>query len=206
MERSSRFISLSGWSGVAAGLCALAGAGIADGMIDGYRGRGLSDTLDFRIDRLDVHDISLIHGRLSGIDQKLLVLASIVFVSACLSAFFFTYLRSKKEGMPLWGTSSKRLMWNTLFPIAIGGLVILRMLERGEQILISPLCLIFYGLALINGSKFTLGEIKYLGYLEILLGIINLWTPGQGLIFWALGFGVLHIIYGILMWWKYERT
>jgi hypothetical protein len=72
--------------------------------------------------------------------------------------------------------------------------------------LIAPTCLLFYGLALINASRYTLGEIRYLGCCELILGIISLWVPGYGLIFWAAGFGVLHIIYGIIMWWKYERV
>ena len=64
--------------------------------------------------------------------------------------------------------------------------------------------LIVYGLALINGSKYTLGEIRYLGYAELITGIISLWLPEYGLYFWAFGFGLLHIIYGFTMWWKYD--
>jgi len=81
-----------------------------------------------------------------------------------------------------------------------------RLIEAGAVGFIAPGCLIFYGLALVNGSKYTLGEVKWLGYGQILLGIINLWWVGNGLYFWALGFGVLHIVYGTLMWWKYERS
>jgi len=84
--------------------------------------------------------------------------------------------------------------------------VILKMLELGYYELIAPCCLIFYGLALVNGSKYTLGEVKYLGYGQVVLGIMNLWLLGYGLYFWAAGFGILHIIYGTLMWWKYERN
>jgi len=79
------------------------------------------------------------------------------------------------------------------------------MLQLKEYGLLAPSCLIFYGLALVNGSKYTLGEVRYLGYFQVILGIINLWMPGNGLLFWALGFGILHIIYGMVMWWKYER-
>jgi uncharacterized membrane protein HdeD (DUF308 family) len=71
--------------------------------------------------------------------------------------------------------------------------------------LVAPGCLIFYGLGLINASKYTLDEIRYLGYLQIILGIINLWFVGYGLYFWAMGFGAMHILYGVYMWMKYER-
>jgi hypothetical protein len=88
----------------------------------------------------------------------------------------------------------------------VGGIFLLKLIENGTYGLIAPGCLIFYGLALINGSKYTLSEIKYLGYCEIFLGIIGCWFTGLGLYFWAVGFGVLHIIYGTVMWFKYERN
>jgi hypothetical protein len=97
-------------------------------------------------------------------------------------------------------------LWNTLVPIGAGGFVVLRMAALGYYQLVAPACLIFYGLALINGSKFTLGEVKFLGYMILAIGLVNLWMPSYGLYFWALGFGIFHIFYGLIMWWKYERT
>ena len=70
---------------------------------------------------------------------------------------------------------------------------------------VAPACLIFYGLALVNASKYTLTDIRYLGYCEIILGLVNVVFIGYGLYFWAAGFGLLHIVYGTAMWWKYER-
>ena len=70
---------------------------------------------------------------------------------------------------------------------------------------VAPTCLAFYGLALINGSKYTLSDIKYLGLLEVALGCICLFIPGYGLLFWAIGFGALHVLYGIIMWNKYDK-
>jgi len=186
MERSSRFISLSGWSGIAAGICALGGAFAAMHFIREYNTH--TDTISLVL--------------LEGI---LLVVAGITFVAALISAFIFTYIRSRRAGVPVWGKSALRLMFNTAIPLAAGGFVVFRMLEMKEYGLLAPSCLIFYGLALVNGSKYTLGEVRYLGYFQIILGIINLWLPGNGLLFWALGFGILHIIYGMVMWWKYER-
>jgi hypothetical protein len=97
-------------------------------------------------------------------------------------------------------------MINVIIPLAVGGIFLLRSMQLGQYELIAPGCLIFYGLALINASKYTLGEIRYLGYCELLLGLINLWMIGYGLYFWAAGFGLLHITYGIIMWNKYERV
>jgi hypothetical protein len=181
MERSSKFISLSGLSGISAGICALLGAWFASQKIGSYES---IDTLQ----------------------NDLLLIALITFVVAFITAFLFTYLRSKKTGMPLWGTTTLRLFWNTFIPLAVAGLFLFRSMQLGHYELIAPGCLIFYGLALVNASKYTLGEVRYLGYGQIILGIINLWMIGYGLYFWAAGFGFLHIIYGILMWYKYEHV
>ena len=92
-----------------------------------------------------------------------------------------------------------------LLPLVSGGLFILAMVQYNAWIFIAPACLIFYGIALVNASKFTLNEVKYLGICQIVLGLISTQFIGYGLYFWAFGFGVLHILYGIIMWLKYER-
>lgn len=199
MERSSRFISLSGWSGIAAGICALAGAWYAHGMIKDYK-------LQNDGDLYSANGISLFGNGQWSLSEKLVVLGAIIFVSAFVLAFVFTYLRSKKQNIPVWGSTARRLMWNTAIPLVAGGIFVLAMLQHNYYDLVSPACLIFYGLALINGSKYTVGEVRYLGYSELALGVINLWSVGNGLYFWAIGFGVFHIIYGLIMWWKYDRV
>lgn len=192
MERSSRFISLSGLSGIAAGICALVGAGIASQKINCWV-KG-----DCQLSRL-------IGTAGTELLNELFWIATLTFVAAFISAFFFTYIRSKKNGIPIWGATTMRLFWNTVIPIAVGGIFLLKLMELGAYQLVAPGCLIFYGLALVNASKYTLGEVRYLGYGQLLLGIFNLWLIGYGLQFWAMGFGVLHIVYGIVMWYKYER-
>jgi hypothetical protein len=197
MERSSRFISLSGWSGIAAGVCALIGAWLAVGRINAYKlSTHANDADGYRGGWSEIRD---------ALSIELLFIAAGVLFAAVVLAFLFTYIRSKKNNLPIWDKTAKRLMWNTLLPLLAGGIVILKTVEMGHYLVVAPLCLVFYGLALVNGSKYTLGEVKYLGYGQILLGLINLWMPGYGLVFWAAGFGGLHILYGIVMWWKYER-
>ncbi|MDP4261066.1 MAG: hypothetical protein Q8941_00930 [Bacteroidota bacterium] len=194
MERSSRFISLSGLSGVAAGFFALAGAGIARYFI--------FKNYYFRYNELgnwDEHEFIKLKIQLIG-------LAAAVFAAAFLSAFYFTWKKSSKQGISLWNHTSRRLFWNMIIPLVAGGVFILGMLQYSDWRFISPACLIFYGLALVNASKYTLTDIRYLGYCEIVAGLINMQWVGYGLYFWALGFGALHIIYGVIMWWKYERN
>jgi len=198
MERSSRFISLSGWSGVAAGVCALVGAWFANREIPLFLHE------NYPANDLERGKYIFRHGS-AALFNQLFLIAIIVLIAALISAFFFTFLRSKKTGTPLWGNTAKRLSINMAIPLIVGGLFIMQMLKLEYYVLIPPACLIFYGLALVNASKYTLGEVRYLGYGQLILGVINIWLPEYGLYFWAAGFGVLHIVYGLVMWYRYEK-
>ena len=111
----------------------------------------------------------------------------------------------KKNNLPIWDKTSRNVLINGLIPMISGGLFIAGMLYNNLEILVSPACLIFYGLALVNASKYTFSDVKYLGITEIALGILNVFYLHFGLYFWAFGFGICHIVYGVVMWWKYER-
>lgn len=193
MERSSRFISLSGWSGISAGICALIGGWVAHPYIYGQK------EIHFR----DVHEYRNLWQMLSN--SRLWWIALLTLISALVLAVLFTWLRSKREGFSMMNSTSKRLMINAAVPMVAGGLFLLKLVEQGAFELIAPGCLIFYGLGLVNASKYTLEELRYLGYCEILLGLLSMFFFGYGLYFWMAGFGLLHIAYGTYMWLKYER-
>ena len=196
MEQSGRFISLSGLSGIAAGICALIGAYFAHCYILAWGIEYWSMDLPSRQTASTSEALLLGH---------LVVIALLTFIGAFLSAFLFTYLKSRKDNASMWSSATIRLFWNMVIPLAVGAVFLVKMILVGDFGLVAPGCLIFYGLALVNASKYTLGEIRYLGYGQLLLGMINLLMIGYGLYFWAIGFGLLHIIYGAAMWWKYER-
>lgn len=193
MNRSSRFISLSGLSGISAGLCALAATIYIWPVWLTVRGK------------LQTTD-AIQHYPETNVQSLLISTGIITFSAALLLALLFTWMRSKKTNTSIWGSTAKRLMINTAIPLIAGAFVTYRLLELDLVGLIAPACLIFYGLALLNGSKYTVSEIRWLGICQIILGLVNLWLIGYGLIAWAIGFGVLHILYGALMWWKYERV
>lgn len=190
MERSARFLSLSGWSGIWAGAVALAGSAVAWKWMNGvsyFAGR---------------YDQALTDELFS----RYLLLAVSIFALAFAGGFYFTYRKNRKSGLPIWNSASRKMVVNLAIPLAAGAVTVLAFAFRGDWIYVSPACLIFYGLALINGSKYTLSDIKYLGLTEILLGCAGLFmNPGYGLYLWALGFGLLHIVYGIIMWRKYDQ-
>lgn len=185
MERSSRFISLSGLAGVFAGIYALIGAWIADTYL-------MNETYTNRAGHLE-HQTSLI------------LVALAVLVISVVTAIFFTTRNAKRKSQKIWDKTSRRMLLNLAIPLLAGGAFLVLLLVQNTFYLIAPLMLLFYGLALINASKYTLDDIRYLGYCEILLGLIATWFYGHGLLFWSIGFGWLHIIYGGSMYWKYER-
>lgn len=195
MERSSRFISLSGLSGVFAGLTALIGSLIVFFYLD----------YDLRyFDPKSFFGNPSILLKISDI-YFLITLAALIFSIAVFFGFIFTYRKAKKQGLKIWNNSSKQLLINLLIPLLTGGIFCFLLLYHRFIFLIAPATLLFYGLALINAGKYTLSEIRWLGISEVILGLIATAIPGYGLIAWAIGFGVLHIIYGIVMYYRHDR-
>lgn len=191
MERSSKFLSLSGLAGIMAGIYALSGAFIA------YK------FFYFNPDQI-VYSTTK-PGSLSSDLLKVIFLALIILLLAISTAIFLSYKKANKRHEKFWNPTARRLLINMAVPLLAGGLLILIMISKGLIGLIAPLTLLFYGLALYNASKFTYEEVKSLGLIEIGLGLISSYFVGYGLFFWALGFGVVHIIYGIYMHYRYER-
>lgn len=198
MDKSSRFISLSGWSGVSAGLIALITAYIAYGIL-GSMGLDLSDPIEN-----GMYETTISNGLSSQPLYTLIVLGIGALVLAVTAGIFFTTRAAKKNNQKIWGFQTKRLLVSLSIPLIVGGLFCLILLFRNNIVLIAPLTLIFYGLGLINASKYTLQEIRGLGMIQVVLGLLAACCTGYGLFFWAFGFGVMHIIYGIYMQLKYK--
>ena len=137
---------------------------------------------------------------------QLLFAATITLIIAVSIGIVLTVKKAKKKGQPIWGSTSKRLLVNLLLPLLAGGCFSLALAYHGLFGLIAPVTLIFYGLSLLNASKYTLGDIRNLGLLEIALGLIASFFIGYGILFWAIGFGALHIVYGVVMYFKYDKV
>jgi hypothetical protein len=185
MEESSRFLSLSGLSGVLVGIYAILGAFLAESIIytNQLFGWLLGDNMMF----------------------DLMIIAAITLVLSLLTVILLTYRKAKREGTKIWNPGSKLMMINLAIPLFTGGAFILIFVFKGTYEIAAPGCLIFYGLALINAAKFTRQEIFFMGLIQVSLGILAALFPSLGLLFWALGFGVIHIIYGTLMYFRYDR-
>jgi len=194
MEESSRFLSLSGLSGVFAGLIALAGAAIA--VFAFFNGRILLK---------GGFIISGIAMEVDNLKIKLFSEAAIILVLALSIALYFSYRKSVRKGLRMWTPVSKKLLINLFVPLITGGLLILIFYSQHHWQLVIPAMLIFYGLGLVNAGKFTYSEVFYLGLAEIITGLLAAIFPVYGIIFWSFGFGLLHIFYGLAMYRKYER-
>ena len=194
MERSSKFLSLSGLSGVSAGIIALVGAAVVYGRVGllSYPG-SYYKSLSNSISR-------------AAADRFFITVAMAVLVAALLSGAFFTVRKARRQGQLVWNQTSRRLLWAMLVPLATGGVFCLVLLLHNLIWLAFPGTLIFYGLALLSGSRYTVRDVESLGYCEVGLGLLALFFPGYNLLTWAVGFGVLHIVYGLAMYYKYERN
>lgn len=197
MERSSRFISLSGLSGIAAGIIALLGAGAVYWYLEMNP-----------FDQKRAYYLAARSAEKWGLDYVSFFLldALIVLLLAVSAGIFFTTRKAKAKGHKIWDPLTRRLLINLMIPLVTGGMFCLALFAHGLIGLIAPSTLVFYGLALINASKYTFNDIRYLGICEIILGMIGPFQLGFGLELWAIGFGLLHIIYGTVMYFKYERA
>ena len=183
MERSSKFLSLSGLSGVSAGIVALVGAAVAHWKTQQTEAANLTR--------------ELVHFLVAD--------AALVLVVAVSLTVFFSIRLAKKKNLPFWNNTAKYLLADLVIPLITGGIVMAILYKQGVLVYLAPLSLVFYGLALLNASKYTFRAVRYLAVSEIILGLLAVLLLDWQLWFWALGFGVLHIVYGVFGYWKLEK-
>jgi len=184
MNKSTRFISLSGLSGIMAGIYALIGASYAYWLVT-----------------TSVKGYLILDGRIFNI---ILIDLFLIAFFTIITAVLLTNRKAKKNGEKLLDKTALRDIGSFLIPLVTGGVYILIILNQQKYGQTGALMLLFYGLALVNASKYTLGKIKYLGYIEIILGLICAIIPGYGFWLWVIGFGIMHIVYGVIMHFKYD--
>lgn len=187
MDRSTRFISLSGLSGVSTGIIALGGVLVA------YQ------TFFKEKNYLVYHAIQL--NKMDVI--SLLIIATVTLILSIVCAIFFTKRKTKKRNQKIVNQQTKELLINLLIPLVTGGMLCLMLLNNGFVGVLAPITLIFYGLALVNASKYTLTELRNLGLIQILLGLLAFQFINYSLLFWAFGFGIVQIFYGLIIQKKY---
>lgn len=186
MERSSKFLSLSGWAGILVGLYALIGTYIAYNVYQFNPQNYLEANPNYAL-------------------GQVIILATAILLCALITAVYISYRESEKRREKLWNPTSRKLAWDMAVPFAVGGVLISLLAVQNLTGLAAPLSLLFYGLSLFNAGKYTYSEIRTLGYLEIVLGLLALCFIPYSLLIWAMGFGLAHIIYGVYMYLKYQK-
>jgi hypothetical protein len=194
MSKSSQTLSLSGLSGVLAGLYALAGAGYADYLLSAH------EVTDYTESRGEIT------FPMDAMSLQLIGLAAVIVLASIVTGIVLSAKKTKKMGETLWNASSRRLLINFSIPLVTGGLLVLILLLKGYYELIAPMMLLFYGMGCVNASKYTFRDVRYLGITQIVLGLMAAYFKDSDLIFWALGFGVCHVLYGAMMYVKYDRN
>ncbi len=184
MERSSKFLSLSGWAGILAGSYALAGVWIA------------RTIYHFNPDQIFYT---------SPVLPEVMILVFLVLLMALTTAILLSRKKAQRSGESIWNATSRRLSISMAVPIITGGAFIMVLFFNGLIGLIAPMMLLFYGLALFNAGFYTIPEVRFMGIVQILLGLMSAWFIEFGLLFWAIGFGVVHMIYGFYIHFRYER-
>ncbi|MCU0395358.1 MAG: hypothetical protein MUF29_05590 [Chitinophagaceae bacterium] len=189
MERSSRFLSLSGWAGIMAGIYALVGAYVAHTF--------------YHFDPANIQQ----HGKGLPADlEPVVTLATVILVLSVGTAAFLSYRRSLKRKESFWNGTSRRMVNAMAVPLVAGGLLCLVVLSAGPIAWLVPLTLLFYGLSLHSAGNYTFREVQHLGLIQIGLGLLSAWQVEYSLLLWATGFGLMHIVYGIYLYVKYERA
>ncbi len=194
MERSSRFISLSGLSGIMAGTIALLGAMAA------------FFYLNYDLRYFGAQEYFSMASPITT--QKMLLLAATALAVLFLAigqAIVLTTRKARKQGINIWSQPTRQMLISLMVPLLAGGVFCIALLMHGIVYLVAPAMLIFYGLALIQAGKHTLGEIRWLGFSELILGLLAALIPGYGLLAWAFGFGILHMVYGGIMHLRYDK-
>lgn len=205
MERSNKFLSLSGLSGVLCGTYALIAAAVAFYLLYVYPftiHTGLTNTYESRFSESYAGTVTFF----PNVEFYLVVLGILTLLLSVGTCLMLSKRKAKKQNETLWNPSSKIMFIHLFIPLITGGLFGLICIYKGWLVVIAPVTLIFYGLALVSAAKFTFGEILYLGLLQIMLGLACMFFLGYSLFFWAFGFGVLHIVYGLVIHSKYERA
>ena len=195
MQRSTRFIALSGLSGVATGVIALAGAGVMY-----YKLVADYNTTDV------AYAFQMAGSQGAELFRFLLLLSLVLIVVALIAAVYFTTRSARRQAQPVWDNSARRLVVNLAIPLLAGGIFCLLLFYHEAISLIMPAMLVFYGMAMLHASKYSRDELRNLGISEVAFGLVAGFWPGNALLFWTIGFGLFPIIYGIMMYNRYERN
>ena len=199
MEKSSKFSNLSGLSIFFTGLLTIIAASV------------IYFDIGFSYSDVEISYSQLINneGSKENLEQKIRLLsliASVILILSLLILYVTASKKTKKEGIKLFNPTFKRTARSLVVPLVSGGVFSFFLIYNHMYGLVAPATLIFYGLGLIAASRNSYDELEVLGYVELVLGILASYFMGAGLLFWVIGFGLGHIVFGSYLHFKYDKA
>lgn len=180
MNRSSRFLNVSPAAPIVVGIYAVVAAWTANRIYNGG------------------WDIAPMLSVDTPYRMRMLSLAAIglVALSVVTAALLCRYEARRRGERLTIDAAARRLIFNFALPLVVGGVLCFALLANGYYGISSSIMLVFYGMALTSASNHTFSSVRYLGYAELLLGLIDAFCQGYGLMFWTIGFGAMNIVFG----------
>ncbi len=190
MQQNSTSFSSSGWSGILLGIYGLLAVYMVYTMTNSY-GDGFEGFAALPIVLLEI---------------GIIVLTVITILISLITLRIRAKRRSKKNNRKLWSPFSKKLRFHTLIPLLFFIIVLVIIANKGYYSSITPLLLFLYGIFLLNLSRFSSGNLKYLSIAEIILAVVAYFIYDKEILFLGLGFGIFHIFYGLFTFGKNKKT
>ena len=181
MQQNSSYFSLSGLSGILVGIY---------GLLTVYMVHMLTSTYGDGFDGSSQLPIALL-------EIGILVLAVVMILVALITLRIRAKRSAKKHNEKLWSPFSKKLRFHTLILLLLFIVILAVVANKGYYSIITPLMLLLYGIFLLNLSRLV-GRLRYLAFAELILATIAYFIYDKELLFLGLGFGIFHIIYGIV--------
>ena len=113
---------------------------------------------------------------------------------------FATWQKSKIAKIPLNSAPAKKFAMSFLPPLICAIIITFGLWRLGHSEAMIPVWLLLYGAAVVCGGAFSVRVVPVMGWCFVALGTIAFLLPnGYGNLVMGFGFGVLHIIFGLII-------
>lgn len=115
-------------------------------------------------------------------------------------ALLMTLHKSEQQGKSLWSASGRKLLLAFIPAMGVGGVLTLALFLRGDLTLLPGIWLSVYGAAVTTAGAHSVRIVPVMGGCFMLLGALTLLLALPADLLLGLGFGGLHIVFGLLLW------
>lgn len=105
--------------------------------------------------------------------------------------------KARRVQLPVLSGAGRRFMLSFLPPAVAGAILTMALYRAGETALVPGAWLLLYGAAVVTGGAFSVKVVPLMGICFMALGVAALAGPGWSDPLLALGFGGLHIAFGL---------